>query len=119
MRSRSGGEKLSDIVLSAGVYGCSMGAKMELHIDMEVHGDLLVVTARGTVTPDSVLRLLNAIRGSRVRLGFVGTPPAVTGFGVRIARNRGIAAEVFPSQQEALSWLEEIPAREDTEELIL
>jgi hypothetical protein len=48
-------------------------------------------------------------RRMNVKLAFVGTPPTVNGFGVRIARNRGVMAEVFSTQQEALSWLDELP----------
>ena len=42
----------------------------------------------------------------RVKLALVGKPPVLNGFGARIARNRGISANVFPSHQEALSWLD-------------
>jgi hypothetical protein len=44
------------------------------------------------------------------RLAFVGKPPAVDGFGVRVAQNRGITTEVFASQQEALRWLDKWPS---------
>ena len=44
------------------------------------------------------------------RLAFVGKPPAVDGFGVRVAQNRGITTEVFSSQQEALRWLDKWPS---------
>ena len=44
------------------------------------------------------------------RLAFVGKPPAVDGFGVRVAQNRGITTEVFSSQQEALRWLGKWPS---------
>src|SRR5580700_3111439 len=30
-----------------------------------------------------------------LKMAFVGVPPAVNGFGVRIARNRGVAVKVF------------------------
>jgi hypothetical protein len=39
-----------------------------------------------------------------VKLAFVGLPPTTDGFGVRIARNRGVMAKVFSTQQEALTW---------------
>jgi hypothetical protein len=48
-------------------------------------------------------------RQFRVRLALVGKPPTVNGFAIRIAQNRGIIAEVFASQQEALAWLEASP----------
>jgi hypothetical protein len=41
-----------------------------------------------------------------VKVAFVGTPPTMNGFGLRVARNRGILTEVFPTQQEALRWLD-------------
>ncbi|HKN75652.1 MAG TPA: hypothetical protein VJW94_10780 [Candidatus Acidoferrum sp.] len=43
------------------------------------------------------------------RLAIVGKPPSVDGFGVRVSQNRGLSAEVFPSQQEALHWLDVWP----------
>jgi hypothetical protein len=48
-------------------------------------------------------------RRMNVRLAFVGVPPAMDGFGVRIARNRGVVTRIFSSQEEALSWLAELP----------
>ena len=44
------------------------------------------------------------------RLAFVGQPPEIDGFGVRVAQNRGVATEVFSSQQEALNWLDMWPS---------
>jgi hypothetical protein len=44
------------------------------------------------------------------RLAFVGKPPAMDGFGVRVGRNRGLSTEIFPTQQEALSWLDKGPS---------
>jgi DNA-binding response OmpR family regulator len=43
------------------------------------------------------------------KLAFVGKPPAVDGFGVRVGQNRGLITEVFSSQQEALNWLDRWP----------
>jgi hypothetical protein len=43
--------------------------------------------------------------GMKPRMAFVGKPPAVDGFGVRVGQNRGVTTEVFSSQQEALNWL--------------
>lgn len=48
-------------------------------------------------------------RGMNVKLAFVGIPPTMDGFGVRIARNRGVITKMFSSQKEALSWLDEFP----------
>lgn len=127
---------------------------MELCTNYELRGDMLIVTGRGTVRFDSVLRLLkeacdtaaeyrvNKIlvdglavdgelapferyqlgtelasylteRGMNVRLAFVGIPPAVNGFGVSIARNRGVAARVFSDHQEALHWIDDTTASDD------
>jgi hypothetical protein len=44
------------------------------------------------------------------RLAFVGRPPTVDGFGVRVAQNRGITTEVFSGQLEALKWLDKWPS---------
>jgi hypothetical protein len=123
---------------------------MDLQIDTELQGELLLVTARGIVTFDSISRLLRQVfdtavesrvdkilingltaegelapferyrlgvdaaaylseRGMNVKVAFVGVPPTTDGFGVRIARNRGVMARVFSTPQEALSWLDESP----------
>jgi hypothetical protein len=39
------------------------------------------------------------------RLAFVGEPPVVDGFGVLVARNRGLNTDRFPNRQEALEWV--------------
>ena len=44
------------------------------------------------------------------KLAFVGKPPAIDGFGVRVAKNRGMTVEVFSNQQEALNWLDIWPS---------
>jgi hypothetical protein len=44
------------------------------------------------------------------RLAIVGQPPAIDGFGVRVAQNRGMKVEVFSNQQEALNWLDSWPS---------
>src|SRR5262249_8584665 len=38
-------------------------------------------------------------------LAFIGQPPVVDGFGVLVAKNRGLAIERFPSQKQALEWV--------------
>ena len=43
------------------------------------------------------------------RLAVVGELPVVDGFGVLVAKNRGLVAEVFPSRQKALEWLNDRP----------
>jgi hypothetical protein len=124
---------------------------MDLHIDIELQGALMLVTARGDLAFDAALRLLKqvcdtaaekqvnkilvnslAVEGElstfeRYRIGvqiaayirqrqlnpklaFVGQPPEVDGFGVRVAQNRGVTTEVFSSQQEALNWLDGWPS---------
>jgi hypothetical protein len=44
-------------------------------------------------------------RQMNVKVAIVGRLPAVNGFGVRVARNRGVLTEVFSTEQEALNWL--------------
>ena len=44
-------------------------------------------------------------RQMNIRIAFVGKPPTVDGFGVRVAQNRGVTVNVFSSQQAALNWL--------------
>jgi hypothetical protein len=39
------------------------------------------------------------------KLAIVGTPPTLNGFGVTVARNRGLETKFFSSQQEAINWL--------------
>src|SRR5262245_58847074 len=45
----------------------------------------------------------------RPRLAFVGQPPVVDGFGVLVAKNRGLGVERFPSSKEALEWVRAAP----------
>src|SRR5262245_60456863 len=45
------------------------------------------------------------------RLAFVGGPPVVDGFGVLVAKNRGLDAETFPNWQEAMKWVRAAPKR--------
>src|SRR5262245_47750463 len=42
---------------------------------------------------------------SWVRLAFVGELPVVDGFGVLVARNRGMDAQTFSNRKEAFAWL--------------
>ena len=124
---------------------------MDLHIEIELTGGVLLVTASGTQTFDAALRLLKQIldtaaerqvnkilvnglaveaelsTGDRYRLAieivaylkqrqmsprvaFVGKPPSMDGFGVRVGQNRGISTEIFPTQQDALNWLNKWPS---------
>ena len=39
------------------------------------------------------------------RLAFVGQPPVVDGFGILVAKNRGLEAERFPNSNEAMEWV--------------
>ena len=48
-------------------------------------------------------------RGWDYRLAIVGKPPTVDGFGVRVAQNRGLSAEHFLTEQEAMNWLKSWP----------
>jgi hypothetical protein len=120
--------------------------RMDLHIDVKLQGEMLFVTADGSVVFDMALRLLKQVfdtaaenqvnkilvntlavdgelagferyalgvelasylsqRQINLKLAFVGKPPTVNGFGVRVAQNRGITTEVFSSLPEALRWL--------------
>jgi hypothetical protein len=45
------------------------------------------------------------------RMAFVGHPPVVDGFGVLVAKNRGLVTERFPSRTEALEWVRATPRR--------
>ena len=124
---------------------------MDLHIEIELTGGVLLVTASGTQTFDAALRLLKQIldtaaerqvnkilvnslaveaelsTGDRYRLAieivaylkqrqmsprvaFVGKPPSMDGFGVRVGQNRGLSTEIFPTQQDALNWLNKWPS---------
>ena len=47
------------------------------------------------------------------RLGVVGKLPVVDGFGMLVAKNRGLIVEVFPSRQNALEWLNADPSDDD------
>ena len=40
------------------------------------------------------------------RVAVLGFPPAVNGFGARVAKNRGTKVEVFSARPEALNWLD-------------
>jgi hypothetical protein len=40
------------------------------------------------------------------RIALLGTLPAVDGFGVLVARNRGMNAKAFSVREEALKWLD-------------
>jgi hypothetical protein len=44
------------------------------------------------------------------KFAFVGEPPTVDGFAVRVGQNRGLVAEVFSNQQDALKWLKQWPS---------
>ena len=124
---------------------------MDLRIDIELQGELLLVTPSGNLAFDAGLRLLKLVcdtakekgvnkilvnglavggelatleryrlgvevaayakeRQMNPRLAFVGKPPAMDGFGVRVGKNRGVTAEMFSTQQEALNWLEKRPS---------
>jgi hypothetical protein len=123
---------------------------MELHIDIEFKGGVMLVTASGTILFDAASRLLKQVfetaakngidkilintlaadgelavferyglgveaasylsqREMNLNLAFVGTPPTMDGFGVRVAQNRGVVAKTFSTPQEALKWLDESP----------
>jgi hypothetical protein len=39
------------------------------------------------------------------RLAFIGVPPVVDGFGVLVAKNRGLATDRFSNRKEGLEWV--------------
>lgn len=119
---------------------------MDLQIDIEFQGKVLLVTASGSAALEASVRLLKRafdaakekevhkilvntvavtgalstferytlgvevvkylrLREMNPRVAFVGKPPTMDGFGVRVAQNRNLTAEVFSSQEEALNWL--------------
>jgi hypothetical protein len=121
--------------------------KMDLHIDVVLQQEILLITVTGSVGYDPALRvykqmfdtaaekqvnkiLVNTLamdghlsplesyhlgvqvagylkqRKMNPRLAIVGKPPAIDGLGVGVARNRKVTAEAFPTEQEALDWLD-------------
>ena len=43
------------------------------------------------------------------KIAIVGTPPTSDRFCVRVAHNRGLTTELFPTRQHAIRWLEAWP----------
>jgi hypothetical protein len=113
---------------------------MTLHIDAELQEEQLLVTARGSLEFDAALRLFKqvcatakdkgvnkilvnglALEGElstvdRYRLGaemalYLRQAATMDGFGVRVAQNRDVFAEIFSSQQAAQEWLDKWPQR--------
>jgi hypothetical protein len=44
-------------------------------------------------------------KSAAFKVATVGKPPTVDGFGSRVAWNRGLVADIFLDQQEAMKWL--------------
>jgi hypothetical protein len=123
---------------------------MNLQVELDTDGDLLVAIVRGTVSSgviwpvlkqicDTALQkglvriLVDAIGVQGVptttdrytlgvkliaycgdhkfspRLAFVGQPPVIDGFGVLVAKNRGLVTERFSNWKEALEWVRAAP----------
>jgi hypothetical protein len=40
-----------------------------------------------------------------LKLAVIGKPPTVTGFGAKVASNRGLTSKTFSEKQSALNWL--------------
>jgi SpoIIAA-like len=119
---------------------------VDLKIETELQGNVLFVTATGTLSFEPALRLWKEIfdtaaekhsnsilanalavdgvlttyewyslaleliqylklRQMNPKIAVVGNPPTIEKFGVLVAQTRGMKAEVFSSQQEALKWL--------------
>ena len=50
--------------------------------------------------------------GTNPKIAFVGAPPTVNGFAVRVAQNRDLAVELFRDVPAALAWLGKWPVFE-------
>jgi hypothetical protein len=124
---------------------------MNLQVDLNTNGELLLAVVRGTVSFHGAWQVLKQIcdmasqkhltrvlvdalgahgaataidrytlgvklvtycgeRKLWPRLAFVGQPPVVDGFGVLVAKNRGLVTERFPNSKEALQWVLAAPA---------
>jgi hypothetical protein len=117
-------EKLQEgvlLVIAGGTFE-SVGAlrllKQICDMATEKHVDKIVVNALaldGTVSElnryEVAVELSTYLRqrGWNYRLAIVGKSPTVDGFGVRVAQNRGLTAEHFSTEQEALNWLKGCP----------
>jgi hypothetical protein len=44
-------------------------------------------------------------------MAFIGQPPVIDGFGVLVAKNRGLVTERFLNLPEALDWVRAAPQR--------
>jgi hypothetical protein len=57
------------------------------------------------------VKLVNYCHEKQLRpmLAFVGQPPVVDGFGVVVAKNRGLFIERFSTRKEALEWVRAVP----------
>jgi len=123
---------------------------MNLQVDLDTEGGLLLAAFRGTVSFDSTWHVLKQICDTALqkhltrilvdglgaqgvltttdryiigvklvtycgkhklwpRLAFVGQPPVADGFGVLVAKNRGLDIESFPNRKEALEWVRAAP----------
>jgi hypothetical protein len=125
---------------------------MNLQVDLDTDGELLLAIVRGTVSLDATWQVLKQICDTALqqnltrilvdalgaqgvattidrytlgvklvtycrehqlwpRLAFVGQPPVVDGFGLLVAKNRGLNTERFPNWKEALEWVHAAPKR--------
>ena len=50
------------------------------------------------------------------RMAFIGQPPVIDGFGVLVAKNRGLVTERFPNWTEALEWVLSAPTTRSANE---
>jgi hypothetical protein len=123
---------------------------MNLQVELETDGDLLLAVVTGTMSFDAVWQVLkeicdtackknlthilvDALAAQEVlttidrytigvklvdycgrqkfwpRMAFVGEPPVVDGFGVLVAKNRGLDTDIFPNRKEALEWVRAAP----------
>ena len=123
---------------------------MNLQVELEMDGNLLLAVVRGTVLSDVIWPVMKQICDTALqkgvarilvdtlgvqgvpttadrytlgvkliaycgdhkfspRLAFIGQPPVVDGFGVLVAKNRGLLTETFPNCKEALEWVRAAP----------
>jgi hypothetical protein len=123
---------------------------MDLQVDLNTDGDMLVAVVRGTMSSDLIWPVMKQICDTALqkglvrilvdtlgvqgvptaidrytlgvkliayctdhifwpRLAVVGQPPVADGFGVLVAKNRGLIAERFLNWKEALEWVRPAP----------
>jgi hypothetical protein len=90
---------------------CDMAAEKQVH-KILVNGLALDGTLSTMERYQLAIQVTEHIRQLQFnpRLAFVGRAPAMDGLAVRVGQNRDVSVELFPSVEEALSWLARWPA---------